>query len=145
MGTSLSNFELSRAAELADLTPHMVDYLCRTRVLIPSGSSRRGRGRKRLYSFGDVVVLRAMAKLLTHGISVSRLKAGLAGLRKHHPEITRKSLPSSLLLTDGRDVYFREGKDVVRDLNSGQFAFAFILDFRVIQREVIARARNYGT
>jgi DNA-binding transcriptional MerR regulator len=138
-GKSTSNFEVRAAAHLADLGLPMVDYLCRSKLLIPSSPGSRGRGRRRLYSFGDVVVLRAIARLLKHGISVTRLKVALAALRKHHPEITPTSLPASLLVTDGRTVFLRRGRDVAEDLARGQLTFAFVLDLSQIRGEVVSK------
>jgi DNA-binding transcriptional MerR regulator len=151
-----------RASKIAGLSLSMVNYLCWNELLVPNGPYRhprgRGNGRRRDYSFGDLVVLRAIARLLKHGVSVYRMKDALAALRKLHPEITREKLPASHLFTDGHDVLFMQSRDVVQDLNSGQYAFAFLLDLRHIQREVIKlaqkhrvnkapkqRARRYGT
>jgi hypothetical protein len=83
-------------------------------------------------------MLRAIAKLLKNGVSVSRLKVALAALREHHREITPTSLPAALLVTDGHEVYLRRSRDALEGLNRGQFAFAFIVELAVIQREVIA-------
>lgn len=136
-------FTAYRAAKIAQLSHSMVNYLCRTRLLVPTGPYRPVRGKKRKYSFGDVVVLRAIGKLLQHGVSVLRMKTALNNLRERHPEITAKSLPASHLFTDGRDVLFREGRDVVRDLNTGQYAFAFILELSHIQKEVVKKSADY--
>src|SRR5687768_15820431 len=73
-------FTVQDAARYSGLPLTMVDYLCRNKVLAPSTEFRRGRGRPRRYSFGDIVMLRALAKLLRNGISVLRLGKALAAL-----------------------------------------------------------------
>ncbi len=133
------SFKVGVAAKLAELTVSMVHYLCRTEILIPTERGSRGRGRHRLYSFGDVVILRAIAKLLKNGVSVSRLKAALVTLRSFHSDITPNSLPGALLCTDGKYVYFKKNRDVLEDLNRGQFAFAFIIELASIQKEIMAK------
>jgi hypothetical protein len=119
----------------------MVDYLCRTDTVVPTGGSvRPGRGNPRLYSFGDVVILRAVAKLLHCGISVSRLRRGLKQLRERHSQITRTSLPGKYLVTNGRSVYFIDAAGTLEDLNArSQLAFAFVLEIETIRDEVVTK------
>jgi len=140
-------YTIAQAADLSGLKVPMIDYLCRTDTVVPTGGkSRPGRGNPRLYSFGDIVVLRAMAKLLLCGISVSKLRSGLKQLRDQHPQITRKSLPGKYLVTDGRSVYFINAQGTLEDLNArGQLAFAFVLEIETIRDEVATKkARPLG-
>lgn len=159
---TVDRFSAYRASKVAGISLSMVNYLCWNELVMPSGPHSHqhgpGHGRRRDYSFGDLVVLRAIGKLLKHGVSVFRMKSAMDALRKRHPEITRDSIPATHLFTDGQNVLFREGREVIQDLNSGQYAFAFLLDIRQIQQEVIAlsskhkvnkiprvRSRRYGT
>jgi DNA-binding transcriptional MerR regulator len=129
-------YSATQAARLSGHTLSMVNYLCRSKVVIPTGKGRRGHGRARQYTFGDVVALRLVAKLSANGVSPLRLRKGLQGLRKHHPEITLTSLPGSHIVTNGTDLYLREeGKSIERAFD-GQFAFAFVVELATLQREV---------
>ncbi|MFA6180002.1 MAG: MerR family transcriptional regulator [Candidatus Methylopumilus sp.] len=132
-----NNFEISSAAKLSGLTISMVDYLCRTKVVMPSVKGQRGRGKKRQYTFGDVVILRAVARLLLAGVSVSRLKKALMNLRRHHPEITPDNLPKPYILCDGENVYLRHGDEVLESLTTGQFSFAFVIEIAKLRTEVL--------
>lgn len=128
------------AARLSGLSIYMVNYLCRERLLEPGGWSARGRGRWRAYTFGDVVMLRALARFLKSGISVANLKRSLRDLRRHHPEITPNSLPSTFVVSDGKRVYFRNRQNALETLDgSGQFVFAFVLELRQLRDEVLQR------
>lgn len=132
----IRGFPVARAAKLSGLNPAMVDYLCRQGILVPSNPGRRGRGRPRQYSFGDVVMLRVLAALLSRGVSVSRLKGALKAVRKLHGLISPDSLPAQYFVTDGRKVYFQE-KDTLHELDgNGQTAFLFVLELHHIQQEV---------
>ncbi|MEM9685127.1 MAG: MerR family transcriptional regulator, partial [Pseudomonadota bacterium] len=123
----IDRFEIAEAAQLSGLTKSMVDYLCREKVLVPSTRGRRGRGRPRRYSFGDVVMLRALAQLLKAGVSVRRIKIALRSVRHHHKEIKQDIIPIHYLVTDGRSVFWRE-KDKLLDLDgSAQMSFLFVL------------------
>jgi DNA-binding transcriptional MerR regulator len=138
----IDNFEIAEAARLSGLTRSMVDYLCREKVLTPSTPGRRGRGCPRKYSFGDVVMLRVIARLLEAGISVRRLKHAFQALRHQHKYITRNSIPTKYLVTDGHNVYLRR-KNALLNLNgSQQLTFLFILELRKPHREVLQAARR---
>src|SRR5262245_33246938 len=56
------------AARVSGLTVHMVNYLCRTDVVRPGATPSRGRGRKREFTFEDLVFLRLLAAMLRHGV-----------------------------------------------------------------------------
>ena len=138
--TQYHAFSTRQAAALAGLSSTMVDYLCRTKIVTPTARYARRRGMRREYSFGDVVVLRAIKKLLNAGVEVSKLKTGLIALRKLHPEITPTSLPAALLVTDGKGVFLRHAPDVIEELSTGQYAFAFVLELRAVQQDILAKA-----
>jgi hypothetical protein len=122
----------------------MVDYLCRSNVLVPSKGARPGRGKGRQYSFGDVVMLRALGHLLKCGISVAKLKKALRTLRARHREITPEKAPR-YLVTDGSRVYFDDGANAVEDLSAnGQMAFAFIIKLDRVRDDISRVLNKYG-
>ena len=129
-------FEIDNAAKLSGLSTSMVDYLCRTKIVVPA-TGKRGRGRKRQYTFAEVVVLRAINKLLKAGVDVCKLGKALKALRKYHPEITPDTLPSMYLITDGEEVFFRQKDDVVECLISGQLSFLFVIEIAKIRNEIL--------
>ena len=136
-------FQISEAARLSGLKRPMLDYLCRQGILEPSLPKRRGRGRRRLYTFGDVVMLRVLAKLLESGISVMRLKQALLALRRHHPEITPTSLPSRYLVTNGQYAFLRRSETTLETLDEGgQMAFAFVIELETVRDEVAEEAER---
>src|SRR5579862_4788966 len=141
--TNPDYYYLSEAAELSELSPAMVDYLCRTRILAPSQNTRRKRGVKRMYSFGDVVMLRVISSLLASGLSVSGLAKGLRQLRKRHPEITATSLPAKFLASDGKSLFFLNPRASIEDLTQdGQMVFAFVVGMEAVRDSVtIAKTR----
>ena len=120
----------------------MIDYLCRTKVAYPSKSKKRGRGRYRLFSFGDVVFLRSMSTLLAGGVSVSRLKKALPSIRRHFRQITPTSVPIDFLVTDGREVFVRSGENRLESLSEkGQMAFSFVLQLKISQGEILKKLK----
>ena len=138
-------YTADQAAKYTDVSPAMVNYLCRAGLVVPTASSprkRQGRGALRCYSFGDLVALRLVAKLCTAGVSPLRLKRGLLSLRQYHPEITMNHLPASHVATDGKDIYLRNGKDALERLVDGQLSFAFVVELKQIQKEVLRKLRK---
>ena len=137
-------FDVRQTAALTGLSVYMVDYLCRSGTLEPSGGARPGRGRRRKYSFADVVFLRGLAKLLEQDLSVSRLRDALRELRREHPELTPTRLPARYLVTDGKNVYFTDGGTIQNLTARGQLAFAFVLELKQLRTEVITKVRSFG-
>src|SRR5688572_18042297 len=132
----IDSFASSDAARWSGLTRPMLDYLCREQVLVPSGQGPRGRGCRRQYSFGDIVVLRLIARLLKAGVAVRRLKRAFRALRQYHQEITPASFPAQYVVTDGHRIYLRD-RDSLLDLDGGkQMSFLFVLELGDVHREV---------
>jgi DNA-binding transcriptional MerR regulator len=128
------------AAELSGLTVHMVVYLSRTGILIPAGGTSPGRGRRRLYTFNDVIFLKVIADLLARGIEVKRLTKSLQRARAESAAwIDIRRAPSRILVTDGTEVFVhRRGRLESKTFN-GQLAFAFVIDL-ARPHEAIARS-----
>lgn len=118
-------------------TTHMLDYLARSQIVMPSKARAPGRGRRRLYTFADLVLLRAFNRLLSRGVPVKKLKEGLATLRRKFPSLPTEGFPTKFLITDGTNILFEETPEKILDLNSdGQLVFAFIIDMQAVKREV---------
>lgn len=136
---SKTAFSTREASRLCGLSTYMVDYLCRARLVVPSMSGRRGRGRgkERRYSFGDVVLLRTYSRLLATGVSVKRLKDAQKTWSRYYKTMDGQTPPTRLLISDGERVMLLEKANVISELNKdGQLAFSFIVDLRTIFDEV---------
>jgi len=117
-------FTAQQACQLTGCTPHQLRYWDRVDLLRPSIQGTGGRpGRRRLYSFRDLVALRVVKSLLDNGMSVQRVRRAWDYLRRtgdmeHHLSEVR-------LITDGESI-FRVASDdegVVDALREGQLAF----------------------
>lgn len=138
----IDSFSAKDAAEFSGISMVMVNYLCRHRIVVPTIGRKRGRGVQRKFSFGDIVVLKALSKLLSGGVSVYRLKRALSSLRSLHAEITKDGLPAAYLVTDGREVYLKHKSGVFELLTTGQFGFAFVVEIESVRREALDFARR---
>ena len=133
--TLKEHFSVAEASKLSGLTVTMIDYVERLESLMPAGPEGRRKGMDRYYSFADVVMLRALSRMLDAGLSVKKLKSALAELDVRHT-LTPDELPADLLLTDGVEVYFKRTKDVLEQLHSRQLTFAFVIEMSRLRHEV---------
>jgi len=130
-------FTTGEAAKLSHLSISMVDYICREGIVIPQIPKTPGRGRRRKFNFGEVVLLRTISKILNKGISIKRIKSAIKTHNKIFREMSHVHAPSLYFITDGHDVYIKTKENRLCDLTSnGQQAFAFMLDLEVMHSEV---------
>ena len=133
-----SRFTAVEAARITGIrSTHMLDYLHRMGIVRPQYAATPGKGKRRHYSYTDLVVLRLVARMLEQGLSVKRLKASLAELRKHVTSLDSDLTASLFLVTDGKNAYWKKSPTEVIDLTAtGQLAFSFVLNARAIHSEV---------
>lgn len=133
----LDLFSIEEAAILTGLRRPMLDHLCRSKIVVPSRTGARGRGRRRLYSFGDLLLLRVLARMLSAGVSVKRACESFKNLNRHCARIGPMSSVASYLITDGERVYLRESNQSLEDLaEGGQLSFMFVFEFGKLHREL---------
>lgn len=132
--SSIPAVTIKKASELSGLSTHMLTYLGRIDVLIPSGSLP-GRGRKRLYTFSDVLFLKMIAELLTRGIEVKRLGEALKRVKAEADGwLNVRACPRQFLITDGTEVMIRKKGQLESKTLNGQYVFAFVLDIAAAHR-----------
>jgi DNA-binding transcriptional MerR regulator len=145
--TGFDSFDAEQVARLSGLSCYMVDYLARSKIVKPTLLPNPGRGRRRRYSFGDIVVLRTVATLLKSGVSVAKLRRGVSILQKKYGRDVSNT-PADFFCTDGKNVYFRDASGVLSDLSEGgQQVFAFVIDLKRVHAEterIISAERKAG-
>lgn len=120
----------------------MIDYLQRSGVFLNRRRRSSGRGSRRRFVFRDLVILKAIKRLLDAGVSVAILKRSL----NEFQELTWSADPVTLedangvirfLVVSGNSVYLRKDANVLVDLSQqGQLAFSFIIDLEKIHGEL---------
>jgi DNA-binding transcriptional MerR regulator len=136
----LESYSAVQASRAVGLSLHMIDYLCRNEIVIPSSGALRGRGRTRQYTYADIVLLKVVAKLLHQGISVLRCKKALLALRRRYPAKSGL-LQKKYFVTDGNEV-FLQNSGVLERIATGQMSFAFVLDLGPIRSHVSTQLEN---
>lgn len=130
----VSTFSVEQVARISGMSRDMINYLCRYKLVVPTAGTKRGRGVARKYSYGDVLVLRIIAKLLKQGISVLNLRKNLTALQKRM-KAGANVLTSRYVATDGYNLYFTDG-EFLELFESGQIAFAFVVELSTIRSEI---------
>lgn len=120
----MDSFTAQQASVLTGCTAHQLRYWDKVDLVIPSIQSSGGRpGRRRLYSFRDLVALRVVKSLLDNGMSVQRVRRAWDYLRR--AASMDDHLASVKLVTDGQTIFrVAQNEDELLDaLREGQLAF----------------------
>jgi len=133
-------FEIRQVSRITKLSEAMINYLCRSGLLIPSvRKGKRGRGKPRIFSYPDLLYIISVKSLLDRGVSVTRISKCLKQLKIQCDEsCTLKELSEvRLLVTDGNAVFRLSKENTLENLtNNGQFEFLFILDHLNLKSEL---------
>lgn len=120
----MDGFTAQQATRLTGCTPHQLRYWDKVSLVQPSLQRTGGRpGRRRLYSFRDLVALRVVRSLLDNGMSIQRVRRAWDYLRRtadmdaHLAEIR--------LVTDGDSIFAvaADEDEILDALRQGQLAF----------------------
>ena len=124
-----------RAAEIASITYRQLDYWARTGLVSPSLQRATGSGSRRLYSYRDLLELRAVKSLLDAGIRLELVRKVFEYLTKHLDEdVTRVNLVIS-----GTSVMVRTGEEEIVDLIRHGQGVLNILPLAGVKEQVDAR------
>jgi DNA-binding transcriptional MerR regulator len=141
--TIIEAYSAKKAQELCGFeSVAMIDYLQRSGVFVPLQKKGQRKGKGRRFEFRDLVVLKALKRLLDSGASVACLKKSLTEFQKLKWSADPATLedPNGIirfLVVSGEHVYLRKDAETLIDLSkSGQLAFSFIIDLESIWSEL---------
>ena len=98
-----------------------------------------GRGSQRLYSFNELVQLKAAKRLRDEGLSLQKLRKALSEMRRAFPDV-QQPLAEMTFLTDG-DTVFVLTKDPNTMLDVLKKQFVFSLPFGLLVEELRGEVR----
>lgn len=137
------HFETSDIVRHSKLSAHMVTYLIRSKVLCPTLSKIRRRGVRRRFSFTDLLLARAIAKLLNAKVEVSSIRSALRTLRQKLDETPPSVLATRRVVIVGQAVYLTHKDAAVVELTAhGQLAFHFMLDTTGVRQSQTVAVRR---
>ncbi len=120
----MEGFTAQQASKLTDCTAHQLRYWDKVSLVQPSLQQTGGRpGRRRLYSFRDLVALRVVKSLLDNGMSVQRVRRAWDYLRRTAD--MEQHLAEVKLVTDGQSIFriASDDDELLDALRQGQLAF----------------------
>lgn len=120
----MEGFTAQQATRLTGCTPHQLRYWDKVGLVEPSLQQTGGRpGKRRLYSFRDLVALRVVKSLLDNGMSVQRVRRAWDYLRRTADMETH--LSEVRLVTDGQSIFavVHDEDELLDALRQGQLAF----------------------
>ncbi len=120
----MEGFTAQQASNLTLCTAHQLRYWDKVNLVQPSIQGTEGRpGRRRLYTFRDLVALRVVKSLLDNGMSVQRVRRAWDYLRRTADMDTH--LSEIKLVTDGTSIFrvAHDEEELLDALRQGQLAF----------------------
>ena len=112
------------ACKAAGITYRQLDYWARTGLVEPSVRTAKGSGSQRLYGFRDILVLKAVKRLLDTGVSLHQIRLAIEHLRERGVH----DLAQVTLLSDGASVFECSSPNEMFDLlQGGQGVFGIAL------------------
>jgi DNA-binding transcriptional MerR regulator len=105
-----------QVCSIVGITYRQLDYWARTGLLRPSISDARGSGTQRRYSYGDLVQLKVIKRLLDAGISLAQARRAIECLRASGDDLAS----ANLVIEKGRTILAYSGEEIVDLLRGGQ-------------------------
>jgi hypothetical protein len=131
-----SFFVIHEVVVLTGFTKHMLDYLAREDIFRPSSKVEAGRGKRRRYTYEDVVLLRALNSICAGKGKIRHLKAALLSFRKEFGPVAPGQRLEKQLFVVGDELCTYTGAEGGRQLRSGQLTLGFFVDLAVISQGV---------
>lgn len=113
---SESGYRGPQVCSIVGITYRQLDYWARTHLLHPSISRARGSGSQRRYSYGDLVQLKVIKRLLDAGVSLQAARRAIECLRSTGEDLAS----ANLVIDDRRSVLARSGEEIIDLLKGGQ-------------------------
>lgn len=130
--------EVSRLAGFEK--PWMLNHLEREEIFVPQTPRSRHHGRHRQYTFLDLVVLRAINRMLALGARPKRIKEAIDTFKRACPEIigdtslfgyqVKFAGESGHFIVTANEVLYCRADQVIDLLKSGQLSFSFMINNR---------------
>jgi uncharacterized protein (DUF433 family) len=118
-----SGFTADRVRRLTGLTARQIQYWDEQGFIRPSLTKRKGRGRRRLYSFGDLVALKVAAEL-RKSFSLQLIRRVADYLRQLD---YRNPLAELHFVTVGGQLYFQESAQWQEARQPGQIVASYVV------------------
>lgn len=133
-------FSGHQTAEIVGITYRQLDYWARTNLVRPSLTDASGSGSRRRYSYGDLLELKIIKRLLDAGISLPAVRSAFGYLRD---QLDTDVASAHLVLSGSSAVLVRDGEELIDVVNrfKGQGVLN-LLALSDVQSEVAAAVHD---
>jgi DNA-binding transcriptional MerR regulator len=115
--TAADGFSGKQAADVVGITYRQLDYWARTDLVRPSLADAQGSGSRRIYTYRDLLELKAIKNLLDAGIKLEAVREVFRYLRDNLGEDVTTV---NLVISGNRSVLVRSGEEIIDLLRQGQ-------------------------
>ncbi|MDP2953112.1 MAG: MerR family transcriptional regulator [Chloroflexota bacterium] len=124
-----TSFTASQVCRAVGISYRQLDYWDKSDLVIPTLQKAQGKGSVRLYSFTDLVALRAVRRLEDGGISLQTIRKAIKYLQANLPSVARP-FSQVTLVTDGNTIFAlcQDNQQLIDTLKGGQLVFALALE-----------------
>lgn len=137
-------FSTKQVAEILGESERKIRYRDEKGLVKPSVGLASGRGSRRLYSYLDLLALRAVKALQDQGVSLQRIQRCVRYLRKNLSDISQP-LTFCTLLTDGQSIYLVRDEETLIDTVRHQGQQAFVqLNIAAIEHQLRAQVLTFA-
>jgi len=130
-----------QVCKIVGITYRQLDYWARTDLLKPSISEARGSGTQRRYSYGDLLELKVIKRLLDGGVSLQSARRAIHTL---HENLGADLKTANLVLAGADSVLARSDGEVVDLLKGGQGVLNMVLPLGGVKDELDAAILELG-
>jgi DNA-binding transcriptional MerR regulator len=124
-----------QVCKIVGITYRQLDYWARTDLLRPSVSEAKGSGTQRRYSYGDLLELKVIKRLLDAGVSLQSARRAILTL---HQNLGLDLASANLVLAGANTVLARSDGEVIDLLRGGQGVLNIVLPLGGVQSELDA-------
>jgi len=126
------SFSGTKVTEIVGITYRQLDYWTRTELVVPSIDKGEGSGRRRRYSYKDLLELRVIKNLIDGGIKVEKIRKIFEFLKDNLDEDVTQV---NLVISGNKTVLVQSGDELVDLLKQGQGVLN-ILPLATVKEEV---------
>jgi DNA-binding transcriptional MerR regulator len=127
-----------QVCKIVGITYRQLDHWARTELIRPSIADAKGSGSQRLYSYQDLVELKAIKQMLDAGISLQRARTAIEHLRQN----LGADLATADLVIHGKESILVRTKEELVDILRGGQGVMSIIGMHGVKDEVDAAIRD---
>lgn len=134
--TVKTTFLVHEVVVLTGFSKYMLDYLAREDIFRPTHRDGVLPGTPRLYTFEDVVLLRALKTICAGKGQIKHFTKSLRNYRRTFGPLTPGGRIEEFLVVQGDKLCAYDSSEGAIDLITGQRTLSFVVDLSVVSRDV---------